>query len=276
MHLLILGLWRPVLGAPSVVNLPIRFVPGCVFISMPAVTTCVRYAGWYIFYLCQQWWPVPGKQSGIFLPMPACARLWQPVPGMRIVIFLLMPAVLGCDDLWQICTVLYFHLCQLCQVRQVLYFYLCQPVPGCDDLCQVCELLYFYLWQLWRSVPGMWIVIFLTMPAVTTCAVYTEDYIFTYASCAGCLKCSFFYRCQLWRPVPGMWIVIFLSMPGRTTCAGYAECCISTYASQCQAVTTCTGYVDCYMSTYASCDDLRRVYRGLYFYQCQLCRVLEV
>ena len=122
--------------------------------------------GLFYFYPCQQWLPVPGMQSGIFLPMTAYARLWQPVPGMWIVIFLLMPAVPGSEDLCQVCKVLYFYLCQLCQVHQVLFFYLCQPVPGCDDLCQVCGLLHFYLCQLWRPVPS---------------AGYAKWYISTYA-----------------------------------------------------------------------------------------------
>ena len=135
---------------------------------MPAVTTCAKYT-----------------QSVIFLPMPAvttcagyaesyisiCARLWRPVPGMWIVIFLPMPGI---------------TTCRLCWVCKVLYFYLCQPVPGCDDLCRVCGLLYFYLCQLWRPVLGIqrlyfylhqlwrvcWLLFFLPMPVVTTCAGY--------------------------------------------------------------------------------------------------------
>ena len=97
-------------------------------------------------------------------------------------------------------------------------------------------------------------VIFLPMPAVTTCAGYAESYIST---CA-----------RLWRPVPGMWIVIFLPMPTMTTCR-LCWVCRVLYSYLCQALATCAGYVDCYISTYASCDDLGRVCRVLYFYLCQ-------
>ena len=152
LHLFILGLTT---CAWSVVFLPITGVPdlrfstyaSCdnmcqicglfyIFLPMQAVTTCARYAEWYISTyasLCQAlptcaryancnistyascarlWWPVPrsmqsvkylpmpavpGSPSFIFLPMPACARLWRPVPGTRIVIFLpIMPAVTAC------------------------------------------------------------------------------------------------------------------------------------------------------------------------------------
>ena len=198
-------------------------------------------------------------------------------------------------------------------------------MPGCDNLCRVCGLLYFYLCQLWRPVPGMWIVIFQPMPAVTTCARYTECCISIYASCAGCTKfCFSTYAsfARLWRPVPDMWIVTVLPMPAVTTCVEYVDCYISTYASctRCAkfcfstyancarlwqpvlgmwiviflpmpAVTTCAGYTEGYIFTYASfagctkffpppmsivpgCDDLCRVYRGLFFYLHHLRQVL--
>ena len=73
---------------------------------------------------------------------------------------------------------------------------------------------------------GMWIVIFLPLPAVTTCAGYTEGYIFTYASCAGGPKCSF-----------------VLLMPAVTSCARFA----STYDS----CDDRAGYAECYISTCA-------------------------
>ena len=142
-------------------------------------------------------------------------------------------------------------------------------MPGYDDLCWVCGLLYFYLRQLWWPVSGMWIVIFLPMPAVTTCVGYVDCYISTYASCAKFCFSTYSNCARLWQPVLGMWIVIFLPIPAVKTCAGQTEGYIFTYASCAGGASVVflpmppgPGMQDCYISTYASCDDLCRVYRG--------------
>ena len=132
--------------------------------------------------------------------------------------------------------------------------------------------------RLWRPLPGIWIDIFLPMPAapgaaqcflvlpmpgcdhlfgvygllifylcktVTTCAGYVNCYISTYASCDDLhrvCRVLYFYLSQV-----------------VTTCTGYVDC---FYFYQCQTLTTFAGYVDCYISTYASCDNLCRVSEG--------------
>ena len=107
-----------------------------------------------------------------------------------------------------------FWVCDdLCWVRQVLYFY----------LQQVCQTVFFYLSQLCRPVPCMWIVLFLPIPGVTTCAEYAEWYISTYASlCQAMATCARYVDCyistyasgdDLYRP-SGMQSGIFLPMPG--------------------------------------------------------------
>ena len=108
-------------------------------------------------------------------------------------------------------------------------------VSGCDDLCQVCRLLYFYLCQLWRPVPGMQSVIFLYMPAVTTRARYVDYYISTCVSCDDlCRVCGLLYfyldaRCEDLCRVCS--VLYFYLCQAVITCAGYVECYISSYAS---------------------------------------------
>ena len=86
--------------------------------------------------------------------------------------------------------------------------------------------------RLWRLLPGIWIDIFLPMPAAPGAA-----------------------QCFLVLPMPGC----------DHLCGVYGL--LNFYL--CKTVTTCAGYVNCYISTYASCDDLRRVCRVLYFYLSQ-------
>ena len=59
------------------------------------------------------------------------------------------------------CGVLCFYLYQLRWLHQVL----------------LCFSTYANCARLWRPVPGMWIVIFLPMPTVTTCVGYVNCYI---------------------------------------------------------------------------------------------------
>ena len=87
----------------------------------------------------------------------------------------------------------------------------------------------------------MWIVIFLRMPAVTTCAGQAEGYIFTYARCDGGAS------------------VVFLTIP---IVPGYDDLC------------RVCGLL--YFYLYASCDDPCRVYRVLCFYLCQLRRMHQI
>ena len=239
-------------------------------------------------------------QCVIFLPrcqaVITCAGVW-------IVIFLPMPAVTtcagyvdcyistyaSCDDLCWVYRVLYFYLCQLHQMHQILFFYLCQlcqavttcdvyvdcyisTYASCDDLCWICGLLYFYLCQLWRPVPDVWIVIFLPTPAVTTCTGYTEGYIFTYASYAGCAKLFFSMStlpgcddlCRVYRV-----LYFYLRQLRRMRQVLFFYLC-----QLCQVVTNCAGYVDCYISTYASYDDLQAVLDASRDDLCRVCRVL--
>ena len=135
---------------------------------------------------------------------------------MKNVIFLTMPAAPGVPSF-----VFLPILCQVCQTVTTCAGYVdcyISTHASCDDL-----------------VPGMWIAIFLPMPAVTTCA-------------GGLL---YFYLCQLWRPVSVMQSVIFLPLPG---CDDLCR------------------YVDCNILSMPDCDDLCRVCGLLYFYLCQLWR----
>ena len=180
---------------------------------MPTVTTCAGYAECYISTYARLWWPVPGMWIVIFLPMP------------------------GCDDLCQVCGLLYFYL-----------------YASCDDLCRVYRVLCFYLYQLRRMHQVLFFYLCQLCHAVTTCAGYVDCYISTYASCDNlCWVCEllYFYLCQLRRGRQVLFFYLF---------------------QQCQALTTCAGYVDCHFSTYASCDDLCQANRQLYiFHLCHLC-----
>ena len=246
------------------------------FVSCDNLSTYANYddlcrvCGLIYFYLCQLWRPVPGKQRVIFLPMPAVPRalvlffnlchlcqvcgllyfylcqLWRPVPGIQSVIFPLMPDAPIC----------FLYLCQLCQtVTNCVGYVYCyiSTYASCAGCAKFCFSTYSNCARLWRPVLGMWIVIFLPIPAVTTCAGQTEGYIFTYASCAEGASVVFLPM----PPVPGMRIVIFLPMPAVTTCAGYTECYISTYASAPIFLQP--------MPSVPGCDDLCWVCGLLYF-----------
>ena len=138
--------------------------------------------------------------------------------GAPSFVLLPIPTVPGCDDLCRVNRVLYFiSIYTSCARYAPKFVVLFMPiVPGCDELCRICGLLYFCLCQLWRPVPGMWIVLFLPMPAVPGPPSFVFLPIPTVPGCDNlCLVCGSlkFYLYQLWRPVPGKQRVIFLPLP---------------------------------------------------------------
>ena len=178
--------------------------------TVPGCDDLCGVCGLLYFYLYQLWRPVPGKQRVIFLPMPAVpgtlvlffyseyARLWRPVPGMWIVIFLFV------CQLWRpvpgIQSVMFPPMPAAPDAPSFVFLPI-PTVPGYDDLCRVCGLLYFYLCQLWQPLLGMWIVVFLPMPAAPGAPSFIFLPIPTVPGFDNlCRVCGLLYfcLCQLW------------------------------------------------------------------------------
>ena len=193
------------------------------FFSVPAMTACARlHSTSLIVFVC------------FFLFVFVCSYvcfggggLWRLVPATSSVVFST-----------------YVSLCQAAETCAWYAECYISTYASCVGCTKFCFSTYVNCARLWQPVPGVLIVIFLPMPAVTTCAGYavlsfylwqlwrpvpsTKRFIFlnmpavpgAVCCCAGFVECYHSTYTRLWRPVPGMWIVIFLPMPAVTTCAG--------------------------------------------------------
>ena len=278
---------------------------------MPAVTICARYTECYIstyascdnlcrvcgllyYYLdasCDDMCRAPYTECYI----PTYARLWRLVPDMQSVMFLPM---LGCNNLCRVdCYISTYascdDLCRLSECDICIYasctgnakFCFSTTVPGCDELCQICGLLHFYLCKLWRLVSGMWIIIFLPLPAAPDAPSFVFLPMPTVPGCDElCQICGllYFYLCQLHRVRQVLLFYLFQLYRAMMTCAWYVDCYISIHTScddLCQAnrglhltyASCARGASVAFLTipTVPGCDDLCRVYGLLYFYLCQ-------
>ena len=155
------------------------------FLSVPTVTT---FTSIYVIYFSLV------SLNVIYVLVPAMTTY-----GGCIEYFIFVCAT--CDNMNQ-------HVCYIYSSLISLEFCICaclcqlwQPMPGAQSY------IFTYASCDAQAVPGMLIVIFLTLSAVMTCSGYADCYISTYASCARRTKFCFstYANCvRLWQPVPGI------------------------------------------------------------------------